>query len=101
VDGSETLRQIYARATKATIDIVAANQDKVIVAAAHSTLLSMIVPWAEGLSVEHSMDKNYWIDNTGITRIDFDEFFKPTVVSFNDCSHLNADNGARCLVWTR
>ena len=85
--GGETLRDVYDRTWKALRKIVKANPDRIVAVVGHGCAIKAMLCRAYEWPIERIMEVP-WTDNTSISRIDFQEDLRPTVVFVNDTAHL-------------
>lgn len=85
--GGEPMRQVFARMQAALVQIARENPGKTVAVASHGCAIRNAVCWAMGKPIEEIGDFDF-ADNTGITRLEIDENGAPTLLCFNDISHL-------------
>ncbi len=88
--GGETLRDVYNRTWAAMLRIVKANPNRTVAVVSHGCAIKTLLCHAHGWPVERVMEVP-WTDNTSISRIDFDDKLRPTLVFANDTDHLPED----------
>lgn len=84
--GGESMREVYDRMKSAILSIVSENEGKQVCVVSHGCAIRNFLCWAQGRPIEE-LNRIPWCDNTAVSVIDFDGE-KPTVVVFNDASHL-------------
>lgn len=96
----ESMREIYTRITTVIMDIVKKNKGKTICFVSHGCAIRNFLCFAKGLPIE-KIDSCSWCDNTGISKVCFDENFIPSVIYENDCRHINEsrDTAAFQMFW--
>ena len=86
-EGGETMRHAYGRIWDAVKEIAEENRDKTVALASHGGVIRCLM--CRLLKGDINELKNIeWCENTGVTLIEFDDSLKPSVVFFNDYSHL-------------
>ena len=86
----ESMRQVYDRVSRGVMKIVCENQGKSILIVSHGCALRNLCCFLRGLPLSE-IDSCPWLDNTAISCYSFDEYFNPTEIFINDCSHINND----------
>ncbi len=87
VEGGETMRFVFERMRDAVLEIATSNKGKTVAIASHGCALRNFLCYAKGLEIE-SINEVNWLDNTAVTRVDFDENLVPNLVFENDTTHL-------------
>ena len=85
--GGESMRQVYDRMQRVVDRIVHANAGEVIVVVSHGCAIRNYLCYVTGKSFESLADIG-WCDNTGVSRIEFNEDWKARARYLNDASHL-------------
>lgn len=86
-EGGETMRHAYDRIWNTVKLIAEQNPDKTVALTSHGGVIRCLM--CRLLKGDINELKNIeWCENTGVTLIEFDDSLKPSVVFFNDCSHL-------------
>ena len=86
-DGAEPMRNAYERIWYTIYDIAKENKDKVVAISSHGGVIRCLMCRLSKGNIKElkSID---WCENTGVSLIEFDDNLKPTVVFYNDYSHL-------------
>lgn len=87
-DGSETMRQVYARTGAALKDIVAESENQTVAVVSHGCALKNMLCGALGCPIEELMDMP-WLGNGSVTRVDFPAGVPGTLVYANDMEHID------------
>lgn len=88
--GGESMRQCYERMKHVVTHLVHANMGHTIAIVSHGCALRNYLCYITDTPFE-LLDSIPWGDNTCVSRIDFDDKFKPRIVYINDVSHLPED----------
>lgn len=87
-EGGEAMRDAYERIWNETIALARENEGKTIIASTHGGLMRLL----HCRLFYHTIDRLVevpWSENTAVTLVEFDNALTPTVVFFNDVSHLD------------
>lgn len=91
IENGESMKQVYDR-MKASIDkIVRSNINKTIAVISHGCAIRNYLCFANNMEFE-VLDSIKWCDNTGISKLEYDNNFVPSIVFQNDASHLDTQN---------
>lgn len=85
--GGEPMAHVFERMKRALQFIARENPGALVAVASHGCAIRNAVCWAKGLPVTE-IGQCHFPDNTGITTIEIDENGVPSLLSFNDTSHL-------------
>lgn len=88
VEGGESMEEVYNRITLTVTKLAARNYGKSVALVSHGCAIRNFLCYAGDLP-HREIDRVEWSDNTAISKIEFDENLKPTIVFQNDASHLN------------
>lgn len=88
--GGESMRQCFERMKAVMHRIVHANMGHSVAVVSHGCALRNYLCFITDTPFE-ALDEIPWGDNTCVSRIDFDDRFKPRIVYLNDVSHLPED----------
>lgn len=88
--GGESMRQCFERMKAVMNRIVHANMGHTVAVVSHGCALRNYLCHITDTAFE-LLDDIPWGDNTCVSRIDFDDRFKPKIVYLNDVSHLPED----------
>lgn len=91
IENGESMHSVYDRMKKTVLSIVSENKDRSIAIVSHGCALRNFLCFANGISFEE-LDNTDWCENTGVSKVLFDEDLTPTVEYQNDASHLTADS---------
>lgn len=86
----ESMRQVYNRVWDAACRIVKANPDKTVCIASHGCAIRNLLCHCMNKPIEE-LNTVDWVDNTGISIVDFDEDMNPHIELLNDASHLSEE----------
>lgn len=86
----ESMRQVYARMWDAACRIVKANLGKTVCIASHGCAIRNLLCRCMNKPIEE-LNTVDWVDNTGISIVDFDEDLNPHIELLNDASHLSEE----------
>ena len=84
----ESCAQVYDRISRAALDIAARYAKKTVAVVSHGCAIKNLLCWASGKPLS-DIASIPWINNTAVSRIDFDDALCPTVVYMDDHAHLN------------
>lgn len=88
--GGESMRHCYERMKRVVTHLVHANMGRTIAIVSHGCALRNYLCHITDTPFER-LDSIPWGDNTCVSRIDFDDRFKPRIAYINDMSHLPED----------
>lgn len=83
----ESMLQVYERMHGAINMLVRRHAGKCICIVSHGCAIRNFLCYANGWPIEQMNDVD-WCDNTGISMIEFDQDFSPSILCANDCSHI-------------
>lgn len=86
----ESMRQVYDRVWEAVCRIVKANPGKTVCIASHGCAIRNLLCRCMNKPIEE-LNTVDWVDNTGISIVDFDENMNPHIELLNDASHLSEE----------
>lgn len=86
--GGESMQEVYDRITLTITKLAARNKGKTIVIVSHGCALKNFLCYAKGLPLTEFKNLG-WLDNTSVTRVEFDTNLKPQIIFENDISHLS------------
>lgn len=86
-EGGESERHAYERIWETTVRVARENKNKRIAVATHGGVLRSLITRIKFGAIEHLGDVPYGF-NTAVTLVRFDDNMNPTLVFFNDDSHL-------------
>ncbi len=86
----ESMRQVYDRVWDAVCRIVKANPGKTVCIASHGCAIRNLLCRCMNKPIEE-LNTVDWVDNTGISIVDFDENMNPHIELLNDASHLSEE----------
>ena len=86
----ESMRHVYNRVWEAVCRIVKANPGKTVCIASHGCAIRNLLCRCMNKAIEE-LNTVDWVDNTGISIVDFDEEMHPQIVLLNDASHLTEE----------
>ena len=86
----ESMRHVYNRVWEAVCRIVKANPGKTVCVASHGCAIRNLLCRCMNKPIEE-LNTVDWVDNTGISIVDFDEEMHPQIVLLNDASHLTEE----------
>jgi len=86
-EGGESMRHAYERIWNETLSLARENQGKTIIASTHGGCLRLLHCRLFFHDIERLVEVP-WSENTAVTLVEFDNALTPTVVFFNDTSHL-------------
>lgn len=84
----ESCAEVYARVAEAAQRIAKRHAGKTIAVVSHGCAIRNLLGWANALPLSQVTTLPI-VQNTSISRIELDETGKPTLVSFDDASHLD------------
>ena len=87
-DGGESMRHAYDRIWEEVLSLARDNQGKTIIASTHGGLMRLLHCRLFYHTIERLCEVP-WSENTAVTLVEFDNALTPTVVYFNDVSHLD------------
>ena len=90
IQDGESMRTVYDRICKAVLEIVAQNSGKTIAIVSHGCAIRNFLCFANNIAFEE-LDTTDWCENTGVTKLIFDDKLSPTIEYQNDVSHLSGD----------
>ena len=96
--GGESFRQVYDRVRETIQRLIRENPGKTLVLVGHGCSIKTALCYCKGLPLEQLQDMP-WCDNTGVTKVEFDEQGHPTILYENDSSHLSPQ--AKSIVLSR
>lgn len=85
--GGESMRQVYERMQKVMHRLIHANMERTIAVVSHGCAIRNYICYITGVDFE-DLNRVTWCDNTGVSRIDFDEKWHPKVRYTGDVTHL-------------
>lgn len=83
----ESMIQVYSRLAGTVDRIVSENKGKTICVVSHGCAIRNLITYLMGLEVT-KLPEAGWCDNTGVSKIIFDENLTPSVVFKNNIEHL-------------
>ena len=86
-EGGESMRHAYERGRKAVEQMITAHQGQTIAAATHGGMIRCLMCELLYHDITRLKDTP-WSENTAVSKIEFDEQLRPTVVFYNDASHV-------------
>lgn len=86
-ENGEPMKNTYERIWDAIQSLARENKGKTIAAATHGGVTRCLLCRLLYGSIEY-LYKSPWCDNTAVSLIEFDDNFNPTLVFYNDVSHL-------------
>ena len=86
----ESMRHVYNRVWEAVCRIVKANPGKTVCITSHGCAIRNLLCRCMNKPIEE-LNTVDWVDNTGISIVDFDEEMHPQIVLLNDASHLTEE----------
>ena len=86
----EPMREAYDRIWNELMALARENKGRTIVAATHGGVLRLLFCRLFFHDIERLNEADY-SENTGVTLLEFDNALTPTVILYNDVSHLNND----------
>lgn len=86
-EGGEKMRDAYERIWSTVKKIAAENTDKTVVCATHGGVTRCLLCRLLKGDIK-KLSEMPWSENTAVSLIEFDETLNPTVVFYNDVSHL-------------
>ena len=86
-EGGEPMRHAYERIWNTVLKIAEENKGKTVAAATHGGVLRCLNCRILHGSIEH-LKETPWCENTAVNILEFDDNFNPSLVLFNDISHL-------------
>lgn len=87
-EGSETMRDVYARTGAALDDILKENDGKTVAVVSHGCALKNMLCYALGWPIERLFDVP-WLGNGSVTKLVFDGGLPGTPVYTNDIAHID------------
>ena len=86
-EGGEPMRHAYERIWKEALALARENGGKAIIAATHGGLMRLLHCRLFYHDIERLVEVP-WSENTAVTLVEFDNALTPTVIFYNDVSHL-------------
>lgn len=86
-EGGEKMRDAYVRIWETVKKIAAENKDKTIACATHGGVTRCLLCRLLKGDIK-ALSTMPWSENTAVTLLEFDDTLNPTVVFYNDVSHL-------------
>ena len=86
--GGEPMRDGYERIWRETLTLARENEGKTIVAATHGGVIRLLLCRLFFHDIER-LKEIPWSENTAVSLIEFDNALTPTIIYFNDVSHLD------------
>ena len=86
----ESMRQVYTRMWDTACRIVKANFGKTVCIASHGCAIRNLLCRCMNKPIEE-LNTVDWVDNTGISIVEFDENLNPHILLLNDASHLSEE----------
>ena len=81
------MRHAYERIWNTVLKIAEENKGKTVAAATHGGVLRCLNCRILHGGIEH-LKETPWCENTAVNILEFDDNFNPSLVLFNDISHL-------------
>ena len=96
--GGESFRQVYDRVQATIQRLLSTHPGKIVVLVGHGCSIKTALCYCHNLPLEH-LQEMPWCENTGVTKVEFDQGGHPQVVYENDSSHLSPQ--AKSIVLSR
>lgn len=84
----ESMKDVYDRVSNELLSIARLQENRTVVVVSHGCSIRNMLSFVKYNSLDKISNVN-WCDNTGVSLIEFDSDFNPTLVYENDTSHLN------------
>lgn len=97
-ENGESTRDVAERGYNAIRDIVSKNKNKNIAIATHGAFIRMCIPLLAGYELSEIVNIK-WMENTGITALDFDDDLNCTVRCYDDCLHIEQSGLELFCLW--
>lgn len=96
--GGESCAEVYERVSWAALSIAKEYAGKTVAVVSHGCAIKNLLCWASGKPLS-CIAEIPWVENTAISRIDFDEAFEPYVVWMDDAKHLDGVELPKPVYW--
>ncbi len=90
VKDGDSMEDVYNRITLTVTRLAARNRFKTLALVSHGCAIKNFLCYANEIPLK-KINSLEWSDNTAVTKIEFNENLKPTIIFQNDISHLSDD----------
>ena len=90
VKDGDSMEDVYNRITLTVTRLAARNRFKTLALVSHGCAIKNFLCYANEIPLK-DINSLEWSDNTAVTKIEFNENLKPTIIFQNDISHLSDD----------